>query len=66
MIQSRSSFGFPHKAFEISFVRGKFLIENFNGDLAVEFFIFGKINLAHSARANLFDDFIMPETFADF
>jgi hypothetical protein len=39
---------------------------HFDGDLPVEFFITGEINFAHSARADLPENFIMPETFARF
>jgi len=64
MIQTRCRFCFPNKTIEIRFVLTKLFVENFDGDFSVKFFIFGKINFAHSARADLFDDFVTPETFS--
>ena len=44
----------------------EFFVEDFDGNFSVEFFVLGKINLAHPARADLFDYFVMPETFSRF
>ncbi len=40
----------------------EFFAENFDGNLAVEFVVFGEIDFSHSARADLPDDFIVTET----
>ncbi|MEO6051537.1 MAG: hypothetical protein ABIP78_09425 [Pyrinomonadaceae bacterium] len=48
------------------FVEAELFVEYLDRDLAAEFFIFGQINLAHPARADLPDNFVMTKTLSFF
>jgi hypothetical protein len=59
VIQVRSRGSFLFKALEAISVCGVLLAQDLDRDLAAEFHVFGKIDFAHPARAELFEYSIM-------
>ena len=47
------------------FALGKLWRKNLQGDLAAELCVLRQINVAHATRANLLQDLVVGETFAD-
>ena len=65
MIQGGGGLCFLHKPSHPVGISGKFRRQNLERNAAVEFCIGGKINFAHSASAQKFFDFIMPDFFTN-
>lgn len=65
MIQGSDGFCFALKAGAAFFVLGQLIGEDLEGDLPVQLGVFGQIDIAHTAGANLLQDIVVGEGLAD-
>jgi hypothetical protein len=65
MIQRRGGLGFVNEAFLFIFIRAEMWWEKFKHDEAIELEVLGFIDHAHASAAELFEDFVVGNAFAE-